>query len=190
MDTQLYIKELKNDLIKISILATICACVGLAGNQLRDRPLPLVYQSKQERLNTTVLKMSQERSVNNQVGQLAAQSTEELPDILSLDEVSEIVDKGSVIILDARPEVFYRLGHIPGSLSLPRDDFQKGYNKIKSRLEINKHQSLIVYCSSSSCQDSGLIVSALEKLGYQHISVFKGGWSEWQNAGLPEETVE
>jgi len=190
MEHQSYMKEVKNDLLKIGILGTICACVGLATNQLRNKPLPLVYQSKQDRLNTTILQMTQDEPVNEQVKPTASQSAEELPAILSLDEVSGIVDRRNVIILDARPEIFYRLGHIPGSLSLPRDDFQNGYDKIKSQLEINKNQPLVVYCSSSSCQDSGLIVSALEQLGYQRISVFKGGWSEWQSAGFPEETVE
>jgi rhodanese-related sulfurtransferase len=90
--------------------------------------------------------------------------------------------------LDARPEIFYRLGHVPGALSLARDDFENAYAQLKERLEKDKNQPLIIYCSNSSCEDSHLVQSALLKLGYVNVAVFSGGWATWTQEKLPEET--
>jgi predicted sulfurtransferase len=61
------------------------------------------------------------------------------------------------LVLDARPEIFHRLGHVPGALSLPRDDFETGYAALKEKLEADRSQPIVIYCSSASCEDSGLV---------------------------------
>ncbi len=47
---------------------------------------------------------------------------------VSVEEMRNICDGRAALILDARPEVFYRVGHIPSALSLPRDDFEGSYH--------------------------------------------------------------
>ena len=124
-----------------------------------------------------------EESVQQSEGQVT-----EWPESLTLEQFQAFLASKQGIILDARPEIFHRLGHVPGALSLPREDFEASYNKLKPILEKDKNQVIAVYCSSSSCEDSGLVQNALQSLGYTHVSVFHGGWAEWTNAGLPEET--
>jgi rhodanese-related sulfurtransferase len=109
--------------------------------------------------------------------------------IVSLEEFKRYVEGGGSVICDARPEIFYRLGHVPGALSLPRDDFEAAHTRVKTQLEKNKGQPLIVYCSDADCEDSELVANALFKLGYQQVLRFKGGWADWTNAHLPEEKV-
>ncbi len=58
----------------------------------------------------------------------------DLPGEITLDQMSDLVDEKKVLILDARPEIFHRLGYIPGALSLPRDDFENAYKILQSRL--------------------------------------------------------
>lgn len=114
----------------------------------------------------------------------------DLPGEISLDQMSDLVDEKKVLVLDARPEIFHRLGHIPGALSLPRDDFENGYKSLQSRLEGDLRQPIVVYCSSASCEDSKLVKDSLAQLGYQRVSIFPGGWSEWTGAGRAEEVTQ
>ena len=176
------IPALKADAIALWLLATVSLCLGLLVNQIRDRPMPLVYQTKEERLMTTV-----GRITSAEVGADAIMKT--VPDYIGVDEVRALVAGGKVIIVDARPEVFYRSGHIPGSISLPRDDFEAGYARRSEMLEAKKGSIIVIYCSGSSCGDSDLVRKALQLLGYNHMTVFNGGWSAWVSAGLPEERV-
>lgn len=159
-------------------------CIGLLLNQFRDKPLPLIYQSKEQRLEHAVKKIESESPYLRENS-----ATAQLPEVLTLEQVREIVEKRQALILDARPEIFYRMGHIPTAVSLPREDFERAYFQLRGKLEPNKRQPIAIYCSGASCEDSHLVKKALLRLGYSNVAVFRGGWSEWVNAGLAEERL-
>jgi rhodanese-related sulfurtransferase len=167
------------DMLSFWIIGTASLCVGLLLNQFRDKPLSLVYQTKVERLQLAVTKIG--------ISQLTRRAPEALPVSLSLDEFRSFAEQKRGLVLDARPELFHRLGHVPGAISLPREALESGYAKLKAQLESDKSQPLVVYCSGISCEDSIMVQQALVKLGYTHVSIFRGGWDEWSDAGLPVE---
>jgi len=171
---------LKADFQAFWILATIALCAGLVINQFRDKPLPLVSQTKEQRMEFAVARLAQQEAKPNV-------SSDKLPDDLTLEQFENFVNQKQGLVLDARPEIFHRLSHVPGSLSLPRDEFETGYAKIKNQLERDKNQPLAVYCASSSCEDSDLVRKALSRLGYTQVAVFHGGWAQWTVAGKPQE---
>lgn len=162
-------------------LSIMSFCVGLLVNQFRDKPLPLIYQTREERLQESVQKLAEERKAPK------PRNVESLSEVLSLEEFADFVENKRGLVLDARPEVFHRLGHVPGALSLPRDDFDNAYSKLKERLENNRSQPLAIYCSSVSCEDAGLLKKALTILGFTEPKIFEGGWAEWTSAGKPRE---
>jgi rhodanese-related sulfurtransferase len=170
------------DILLFWIVGTASLCVGLLLNQFRDKPLSLVYQTKAERLQLAVAKMG--------TTQVTRKAPEVLPVSLSLDEFRLFAERKRGLVLDARPELFHRLGHVPGAISLPREAFESGYTQLKAQLESDKNQPLVVYCSGISCEDSIMVQEALVKLGYTHVSVFRGGWDEWTDAGLPVEKAQ
>ena len=81
---------------------------------------------------------------------------------LILEEFRELVERREAVVVDARPEVFHRLGHVPGALSLPVKDFKASYAKHRSRLEADKRALVVVYCSNEACEDSTLVGEALK----------------------------
>ena len=113
-----------------------------------------------------------------------------LPERLNLEAFSTYVQKKQGLVLDARPEIFHRLGHVPGALSLPRDDFEKGYAELKAKLEVDRSNPIVIYCSSSSCEDSGLVKKSLKALGYTNLAMFEGGWAAWTEAKKREEVAK
>jgi rhodanese-related sulfurtransferase len=173
-----------------AMLLTGAACIGLLINQCRDHQLPLVYVSKKGRMEDAVKQIEVSSDGTTDVSQATAVQDAIEPREISLDDFRQYVNKGDALILDARPEIFHRLGHVPGALSLPREDFDAAYAKLRSRLETDKGQSLLVYCSDAACEDSQMVADGLSKLGYRRVFVFKGGWDEWEAAHLPEEKTE
>jgi len=170
---------LVKDLVGFWLLATVSICLALLINQLRDHPLSLIYATKTQRLESAVAKIAPPVPPATQVS--------DHPQIIPLEQFKGLVEAKNAVILDARPEIFYRFGHVPGALSLAREEFEKGYSKYKSLLESNKDQGIAVYCAESNCEDSDMVANGLMKLGYRHVMVFKGGWGEWTAAKLPQE---
>ena len=72
-------------------------------------------------------------------------------------------------------------GHLPGALNLPL----AGFNESARRLLPDKAAEVVVYCASSSCQNSDIAARQLHTLGYSNIRVFKGGKAAWRDAGYP-----
>jgi len=191
------------DLLAIWIIVLISACVGLTLNQFRENPLPLIYCSRVERIQLAVNKMTVQTtathpSVRSEAFSSPAPSTsaDAVPTsievhYLNLPGFQKIVEgKTKGIILDARPEIFYHLGHVPGAISLSREGFEADYARNRSFLEANKSTPIAVYCSGPDCEDSQIVADGLIKLSFTRVFAFKGGWRNWTAAHLPEQKVE
>jgi 3-mercaptopyruvate sulfurtransferase SseA len=111
-----------------------------------------------------------------------------IPEVLSLEEFTDVVEKQSGTILDARPQIFYRMSHVPGALSLPRDDFENGYSTIRTRLRTDLGHPIVVYCADTSCTDASLVKKSLNALGHSNVGIFSGGWREWTQSGKETES--
>ena len=120
----------------------------------------------------------------------AAASGESLTGSVSVEDFKVFVEKKSGIVLDARNDMMYRKGHVPGALSLSSERFRTAYAKQKSVLEANKTRPIIVYCLGPGCGTSEDVHQKLIRLGYTNVAVFSGGWAGWQEAKLPEEKSE
>src|SRR4029077_12475974 len=86
--------------------------VGLVINRFSSRPLPIVYQTPEQRFDAELTTL-----VTTPPFKIAPAATVGLPEFRSA------VETKSTLILDARPTVFFEQGHVPGALNLARDDF-------------------------------------------------------------------
>ncbi len=156
-------------------LCSLALGIGLVGNASRRDPIPLRYVSAQVRLQTALASLSADGSTGRPVAQI------------SLEAFKQIVAGRNALILDARPDVFYHAGHVPGALNLARESFGTDYARLRPRLEAARERKVVVYCADPDCPDSGLVASALEQLGFRQVMDFLPGWEGWTAAGLPEE---
>jgi rhodanese-related sulfurtransferase len=157
-------KSILQDILKLWLLLAGCLLGGLLLNEMRPKPLAIFYTAPTMPVN--------------------------LAGDVATAEMEQISASHAAVILDARPEIFYRLGHIPNAFSLPRDDFENQYRALQSFLASHKENPLIVYCSGSECHDSRMVADDLEKLGFAHVRLFRGGWTDWESANLPVEKAE
>jgi rhodanese-related sulfurtransferase len=162
------------DFVGVVMVALGALAVGLMMNRFSSRPLPIVYQTPEQRFDAELTTL-----VTTPPFKIAPAATVGLPEFRSA------VETKSTLILDARPSVFFEQGHVPGALNLARDDFARDYRHLAPVLQPATDKPTIVYCSGGDCHDSRLVANALLSLGFSNVRVFTGGWEEWSKAGLP-----
>ncbi|HEY9156700.1 rhodanese-like domain-containing protein [Candidatus Binatus sp.] len=169
--------QVVRDLGRVAMLAIASLAAGLAINRFSPGPLPIVYQTPEQRFDAELTTL-----VAAAPFKIAPAAT------VGLDEFRSAVESKSALILDARPSVFFEQGHVPGALNLARDDFARDYRGLAGVLKAATDKPIIVYCSGGECHDSRLVANALLSLGFGNVSVFTGGWDAWSAAGLPAAT--
>jgi rhodanese-related sulfurtransferase len=162
-------RQLPRDLVSVFGVALIALAAGLATSRLRSSPLPLTYQTPEERLAAELKQL-----VNAPPFRLADFNT------VGFDQFRKLVSGRQVLVLDAHAKPFYVAGYIPGALNLSRVAFPEDYQRLRPTLERAKEdRPVVVYCSGGDCHDSRLVASALLSLGYTNVQIFTGGWAEW-----------
>ncbi len=102
---------------------------------------------------------------------------------ISRNEIKERIALGDIILVDALPVNYYMTGHLPGAISLPPGRIAE----LAPQLLPDLSKTVVVYCSSSICQNSALTLEALKELGYTDVRRYVEGKEDWRAAGLPLE---
>ncbi|UXY27153.1 rhodanese-like domain-containing protein [Streptomyces sp. HUAS TT20] len=104
---------------------------------------------------------------------------------LTRDEVKQKIDAGAVTVLEALPESYYKEAHLPGARNLPLDEV----DTLAPGLLPDKQAEVIVYCTGTTCPNSGIAAKRLIELGYERVYTYKDGKEDWIGAGLPTESA-
>jgi rhodanese-related sulfurtransferase len=99
---------------------------------------------------------------------------------LTAAELRERLRSGGVTLIDVRPELEYRAGHIEGAVSVPLE-------KLKARFaEFPRSRPVIAYCRGPYCVFAVDAVEQLRKRGFKSFRLAVG-YPDWAAAGLPVE---
>jgi rhodanese-related sulfurtransferase len=74
-------------------------------------------------------------------------------------------------LIDVREPEEFEDGHLLGAMLIPWHMVDEKIGGIK------KEKELVLYCQTNNRATRA--AGTLEDLGYQNISVYKGGWEEW-----------
>ncbi|HVY84099.1 MAG TPA: rhodanese-like domain-containing protein [Caulobacterales bacterium] len=94
-----------------------------------------------------------------------------------------IADGRPLTLLEALPPKYFHQGHLPGARQL---DFNNAVWRAE-RLHVGRHDRVVVYCASESCENSHRAAEALSAAGFSDVSVYVGGKKDWTEAGLALE---
>lgn len=92
-------------------------------------------------------------------------------------EVSHWLEENAPIqVIDVRAREDFEKGHIPGAISIPREQWQnpKGLSKDKTN---------VIYCYSQTCHLAASAALEFAKKGYSVVEM-EGGFNAWQKAQL------
>lgn len=101
---------------------------------------------------------------------------------VDLAELKRLVADGSVTLLDVRPALEYRQGHIPDARSMPVEE-------LEHRLEeLPRDREVVAYCRGPYCVFSDEAAQFLQTHGFR-VRRFEAGFPDWRAAGLPVATT-
>lgn len=97
---------------------------------------------------------------------------------MRMDELREALQEERIVLLDVRPLLEYRAGHLPAAHSIP-------INELEARMaELPQGREVIAYCRGPYCVFADEAVTLLQAHGYaaRRLEV---GVTEWRQAGWP-----
>lgn len=86
--------------------------------------------------------------------------------------------EGDIVLLDVRPALEYRQGHIPGARSIPVDELERRLGELDPRREV------VAYCRGPYCVFADEAVALLRAAGLR-ASRYAEGFPEWAAESLP-----
>jgi rhodanese-related sulfurtransferase/DNA-binding transcriptional ArsR family regulator len=97
---------------------------------------------------------------------------------MDADELRHRLETGEVMVIDVRPEVEYRAGHITGALSVPLE-------RLDERMwELPTDRPVVAYCRGPYCVYAVEAVERLRRRGFD-ARRFADGLPDWRLAGYP-----
>ena len=99
---------------------------------------------------------------------------------VSVQDVKSLLDKGeSLHLVDVREDNEWAKGHLPGAKHLGKGIIERDVeNAIPDR-----GSRIVLYCGGGF--RSALAADNLQNMGYENVLSMDGGYSGWENAGLP-----
>jgi rhodanese-related sulfurtransferase len=100
--------------------------------------------------------------------------------------MNDLIDREEIlatrpVLLEALDVQHWAAGHLPGALALPLAQVAE---VARAQLR-DKDADIVVYCAGPTCQNSEVAARKLRELGYGRVRVYRGGKSDWRDAGLP-----
>jgi rhodanese-related sulfurtransferase len=125
------------------------------------------------------------RSTSHEIEHLAQtylEGRDELEPLTAL-ELKDRLRKGEVTLIDVRPELEYRAGHIEGAVSVPLEKLKARYS------EFPRSRPVIAYCRGPYCVFAIDAVEQLRKRGFKSFRLAVG-YPDWAAAGFPTESED
>jgi rhodanese-related sulfurtransferase/DNA-binding transcriptional ArsR family regulator len=96
------------------------------------------------------------------------------------EELLDLIQKQSVLVLDVRPHEEYVAGHIPSAINIPLEELEIRLNELPDELEV------VAYCRGAYCVLAHDAVRLLRKEG-RIAKRLRSGMLEWRLNALPVE---
>ncbi|MDX2049005.1 MAG: metalloregulator ArsR/SmtB family transcription factor [Chitinophagaceae bacterium] len=101
---------------------------------------------------------------------------------LNIDELLSRMKSKNIVVLDIRPAVEFKNGHIPGSINITVKELPAKLKKL------SKNKEYVAYCRGPFCVFADEAVNILVKKGFKAKRLIEG-FPEWKIKGLPFETI-
>ncbi len=97
---------------------------------------------------------------------------------IDFDALEPQLTDPNLVVVDARLANDYAGGHVTGAISIPISSGWRERRKLIAAIPVGKR--VIVYCQSDGCRWGDEIAAGLFGQGFTNITVFRGGYREWE----------
>lgn len=102
-----------------------------------------------------------------------------MSDAITREHLKERLDNDEdFVLVNVLKQETFEQGHVPCSVNIPLEDLEA------RALELwpDRSQDIVVYCANYSCAASPQATELLEDLGFENVTEFKGGLTDWEDA--------
>ncbi len=99
------------------------------------------------------------------------------PVVLSKEQLSTLIQKQNVIIIDARTPAEFQSGHIPGAINIPFDLLSQHIEQIDA---FEREKWLVPYCDGPPCEKSMELATLLFDMGFMRVAYYEAGLDDWK----------
>ena len=99
---------------------------------------------------------------------------------VNIEQYQQMADQDHILI-DTREDSEWQAGHAKGAVHLSKGVIERDVEKTIP----DKSKTLVLYCGGGF--RSAMASDNLQKMGYQKVISLDGGWTAWNEAGLPTE---
>lgn len=105
-----------------------------------------------------------------------AEAKTRIREVTARDALRLKSENPATVFVDCREHNEYALGHLPGSVFIPRGVLEQNIERA-----VPKDRTVIVYCASGN--RSALAADVLQQMGYADVASLAGGIRAWVDAG-------
>lgn len=141
-----------------------------------DKPIILLATSEHiEQLTRLLMRIGLDRVVGYISGMEGLDLPLQTTEVVSMEEVKEIIGDNSVQLIDVRSAAEYEAGHIPGAKNIM-------WGRMEQHLEnIDTHKDAVIYCQSGD--RATIAASILKKNGFKNLKIYMGSMADWRAKG-------
>jgi rhodanese-related sulfurtransferase len=97
--------------------------------------------------------------------------------------LAKLEGREDFVLVDALSPMSFAMSHLPRAVNIPPE----GCERRAARRIPDKTTEVVVYCQNPECESSVEVANRLLELGYENVSHYPGGKSDWVAGGLPLE---
>ncbi len=189
--------NLMKDLAGGVLVILAAGLIGIAQNAARDDSVPLIpkkanaatMDSRDNELVSEMTDAGEQPAMDaTDMGSPVPTDSEIAGGEVSMNRLATLLESGLITLIDARSHQEFDNGHIAGAISFPYEELLGHYDELRESIPINT--DVVIYCESFTCDQSENLATELKLMGYERVTIYKGGWQEWDEAGLPTEKSE
>ena len=181
--------NLMKDLAGGVLVILASGLIGIAQNAARDDSVPLILRQANavatSAENRTTVASDQQPLDATDPGSPVPTDAEIADGVVPMSRLVCLLESGLITLVDARSHEEFDAGHIPGAISFPYEELLGHYDELRDTIAMNA--DVVIYCESYTCDQSENLATELKLMGYERVVIYKGGWQEWEEAGLPTE---
>ena len=110
----------------------------------------------------------------------SAPESKRRPALIGLDDFRRRHAAGAVLVIDVRSDESFRLGRIPGALSVPLHRIDDAVDQIRNAA---RRRPIVTYCACAG-EHSSLAAAELQRLGVPATDL-EGGFQAWRALTSP-----
>jgi len=108
----------------------------------------------------------------------------EKPVAVNKQQLKQLLEQNSAVIIDARMPDEFNTGRIPGAINIPFELLGEYIDKIEG---LQKEQWVICYCDGPPCDKGANLADELFFMGFQRTAYYHAGLADWMTTEEVEQ---